>query len=68
MTGLRNPCRQIDEFQHSLVQVVRQRDDNRSLVKLAGIMAVVVAGGVVRPGDPIEVSLPPGPSRKLEGV
>lgn len=68
VTGLRNPCGQIDDFQDGLLQAVRYRDADGTLVKLAGVMAVVVAGGTVRAGDPIEVSLPPGPLQRLVAV
>ncbi len=68
VTGLRNPCRQIDDFQNGLLQAVRYRDAAGKLVKLAGIMAVVVGGGIVRAGDAIDVALPPEPHHPLEGV
>ncbi len=67
VTGLRNPCRQIDDFQEGLLQMLRYQDDEGALIKLAGIMAVVVAGGVIRPGDSIEISLPPGTAKKTRG-
>lgn len=67
-TGLRNPCRQIDDFQDGLLQTVLYRDEEGSVVKLAGIMTVVVLGGIVRPGDEVEVSMPPAPLRPLQGV
>ena len=44
------------------------RNDDGSLIRLAGIMGVVVAGGHVAIGDAIEVSLPPPPLRPLERV
>ncbi len=68
VTGLRNPCQQIDDFQEGLLQVVRYRDAAGKLIKLAGIMTVVVGGGTVRSGDSIDVSLPPEPHQPLEGV
>ena len=61
VTGLRNPCAQIDAFQDGLLNTVLFRHDEGSMVRLAGIMGVVVAGGVVSPRDTIEVSLPPPP-------
>jgi len=67
-TGLRNPCLQIDDFQAGLLKTVLYRNDEGSLVKLAGIMTVVVMGGIVRPGDEIRVSMPPAPLRPLQGV
>lgn len=68
VTGLRNPCGQIDNFQDGLLAACRPRAEDGTVMKLAGVMAVVVAGGPVKPGDPIEVSLPPGPHRPLERV
>lgn len=68
LTGLRNPCKQIDAFSPGLLDEVRVRTEDGSLRLLAGVMAVVIFGGTVRPGDPIEVSLPPGQHRPLERV
>ncbi|MEM9134646.1 MAG: MOSC domain-containing protein [Actinomycetota bacterium] len=68
VTGLRNPCRQIDGLQQGLLGAVRPRHEDGTVDRLAGIMGVVVAGGTVRPGDAIEVALPPGPHRPLERV
>lgn len=59
LTGLRNPCAQIQRFRPGLLDQVRP---------WPGVMAVVVAGGVVRPDDPIAVSLPPGPPIALRRV
>jgi MOSC domain-containing protein YiiM len=47
---------------------VLDRDEDGALVRKAGVMSVVVAGGVVRPGDPVEVVLPPEPHRALDKV
>ena len=68
VTGLRNPCVQIDAFQHGLLKQVVGRDEAGGLVRRAGIMSVVRTGGVVRPGDTIEVELPAGPHRPLDRV
>ena len=68
VTGLRNPCLQIDHFQDGLLKRVVGRDEAGRLVRKAGIMGVVVSGGVVRPGDPVEVELPEGPHRPLDVV
>jgi len=59
VTGLRNPCVQIDRFQQGLMAAVLDRDREGNLVRKAGVMAVVLAGGEVKPGDAIAVSLPP---------
>ena len=55
ITGLRNPCAQIDRFQQGLTAAVLDRDEEGRLVRKAGVMGVVVAGGDVRPGDPIHI-------------
>jgi MOSC domain-containing protein YiiM len=58
LTGLRNPCRQIDDYRPGLLKQVVGRDASGALVRRAGVMSVVLVGGTVRPGDPIEVELP----------
>jgi MOSC domain-containing protein YiiM len=65
VTGLRNPCGQLDTFRPGLMAAVLDRDADGELIRKAGVMAVVVTGGEIRPGDPIEVDLPPGPHRPL---
>ena len=68
VTGLRNPCVQIEAFQTGLLKQVVGRDEAGELVRRAGVMGVVVAGGEVRPGDAIGVELPPPPHRRLDRV
>ncbi|GGZ81806.1 MOSC domain-containing protein [Streptomyces bluensis] len=68
VTGLRNPCVQIDGFQDGLLKQVVFRDEAGNLIRKAGIMSVVRVGGVVRPGDTITVELPDGPHRPLDRV
>ncbi|WP_406424430.1 MOSC domain-containing protein [Streptomyces sp. NBC_00873] len=68
VTGLRNPCLQIDTFQVGLLKRVVGRDEAGNIVRKAGIMSIVRTGGVVRPGDPVEVELPAEPHRPLERV
>ena len=68
VTGLRNPCVQLDAFQAGLTAAVLDRDEHGELVRKAGVMSVVHVGGDVRPGDPIAVELPTGPHRPLEVV
>lgn len=68
VTGLRNPCRQIDRFEPGLLKQVVGTDVEGRTVRKAGVMAVVVDGGVVRPGDAIEVVSPAGPPAALEPV
>jgi len=67
-TGLRNPCAQIERFQAGLLAAVLDRGPNNEVLRKAGIMTVVRAGGVVRPGDRIDVELPPLPHLPLERV
>ncbi|MEU1271140.1 MOSC domain-containing protein [Streptomyces sp. NPDC005799] len=68
VTGLRNPCLQIDNFQDGLLKQVVGRDEAGKVVRKAGIMTVVREGGVVRPDDRIEAELPSGPHRPLDRV
>jgi MOSC domain-containing protein YiiM len=68
VTGLRNPCAQLDRIQPGLMRATLERAHDGSLVRKAGIMAVVLEGGEVRPGDPIRVELPPDPHRPLTPV
>ena len=68
LTGLRNPCVQIDRFQRGLMAAVLDRDEQGKLVRKAGVMSVVLRGGVVRAGDAIVVRLPAEPHRRLERV
>lgn len=68
VTGLRNPCSQLDDFQGGLMSALLDRDENGNLIRKAGIMSIVLKGGSVRPGDTITVELPPEPHEKLERV
>ncbi len=68
VTGLRNPCSQIDNFQPGLMQAVLGRDAEGRLELRAGIMGVVREGGEVKPGDPIKVTMPAAPHQRLERV
>ena len=68
VTGLRNPCTQLDGIQPGLMEATLERTDDGELVRKAGVMAVVLAGGEVRTGDAIDVELPDGPRRPLEPV
>lgn len=88
VTGLRNPCRQIEQFRPGLLRVVVARADGEPntahptlgptggvesldgapIVRKAGIMGVVEQGGVVAPGMPIRVHLPPLPHQPLQPV
>lgn len=68
ITGLRNPCVQIDKFQPGLMNAVLGRDKSGRLIRKAGVMGIVIEGGEVFPGDRIEVTLPALPHRRLERV
>ena len=68
VTGLRNPCVQLDRFRAGLMAAMLGRAADGSLLRKAGVMAVVVAGGAVRPGDVVEVALPAQPHRRQERV
>lgn len=68
VTGLRNPCSQLDHFQPGLLAAVLGRDEHGNVVRKAGIMGIVLVGGEVRPGDSIRVELPSEPHLPLERV
>ena len=68
VTGLRNPCRQLDKLQPGLMAATLAHDAEGNLIRKAGIMGIVLTDGEVREGDPIRVELPPEPHRKLEPV
>jgi MOSC domain-containing protein YiiM len=68
VTGLRNPCGQLNGVAEGLMAACVGRDGEGNLVRKAGVMGVVVAGGHVRPGDAIRVELPAGPQQPLQPV
>jgi MOSC domain-containing protein YiiM len=68
VTGLRSPCSQLDTLQPGLMEATLARDATGGIIRKAGVMAVVIAGGVVRPGDSIGVELPAEPHVPLEPV
>jgi MOSC domain-containing protein YiiM len=68
VTGLRNPCRQIDNFQPGLMTAMLGRDPQGHVTLKSGIMGIVKCGGQVRPGDTIEVALPPEPHQPMTRV
>jgi MOSC domain-containing protein YiiM len=68
VTGLRNPCAQIEAFRPGLLARVVSKDSGGNLIRRAGIMAVVRSGGQARAGDEIKVVLPAGAHLPLERV
>jgi MOSC domain-containing protein YiiM len=68
ITGLRNPCVQIDGFDPGLLKAVLGKDEDGAVVRKGGVMAIVIAGGVVRAGDGIAIQLPAEPHTALEPV
>lgn len=68
VTGLRNPCRQLERFKKGLMAAVLDRDADGNLIRKAGVMSIVLAGGEVKPGDAIRIALPSVSHRPLEPV
>jgi MOSC domain-containing protein YiiM len=68
VTGLRNPCGQLDGIQTGLMAATLDRDAEGNLIRKAGVMSVVLSDGEVHPGDPIRVELPPEPHQPLQPV
>ena len=68
ITGLRNPCKQINGFQPGLMKRLVSRGDDGEVVRLAGVMAIVLSDGVVRAGDALSVTLPEGEHVALQPV
>ncbi|MDP9368544.1 MAG: MOSC domain-containing protein [Chloroflexota bacterium] len=68
VTGLRNPCAQLNQIQPGLMAATLDRDEHGNLVRKAGIMAIVLVSGDVHPGDSIHVELPQSPHQPLEPV
>ncbi len=68
VTGLRNPCAQIDDFQKGLLSAVLDRGPNGELIRKSGVMSVVLKGGRVRASDRVAVKLPEPPFLPLERV
>jgi MOSC domain-containing protein YiiM len=68
ITGLRNPCVQLEGIHSGLLKAVLDRDADGNVVRKAGIMGIVLAGGEIRPGDDIQIELPPQPHSRLQPV
>ena len=68
LTGLRNPCRQIERFKTGLLAAVLGRAPDGALIRKAGVMSVVERGGIVRAGDAIAIVHTPSPRLALQPV
>ena len=68
LTGLRNPCKQLNGIQDGLMNATLEKREDGTLVRKAGVMSVVIAGGKVKTGDAIRVELPDEPHRPMEPV
>jgi MOSC domain-containing protein YiiM len=68
VTGLRNPCHQLDDFQSGLMKAVLDKDEEGNLIRKAGIMGIVLMDGEVRVNDVIRVELPAEPHEPLKPV
>lgn len=68
ITGLRNPCAQLDNYQKGLTKAVLDQTSEGELIRKAGVMAIVVSGGVVSIQDDIKIILPPKPHMPLKPV
>jgi MOSC domain-containing protein YiiM len=68
ITGCRNPCAQLNDVDGRLLAQVAQKAADGSIIRKAGIMGVVIAGGVVRPGDAIRVEVPEGAAGRLQPI
>jgi len=68
LTGLRNPCRQLNDLMPGLMPAVLDQAPDGSLIRKAGVMAVVLVGGLVSTGDAITVRRPAGAAPALKPV
>jgi MOSC domain-containing protein YiiM len=68
ITGLRNPCVQLDQIAEGLMAATLDRDEQGNLLRKAGVMSIVLAAGDVRPGDAVRVKIPSLPYRPLGPV
>jgi MOSC domain-containing protein YiiM len=68
LTGLRNPCQQIEQFRTGLLKQCLPKDADGTPQRRAGVMAIVIHGGNVRVDDAIEISLPPLPHQQMQRI
>jgi len=68
VTGLRNPCEQLDGYQDGLLKACVSKDKQGKIIRKTGVMSIVLVGGDVFPNDPIRIELPPEPHQPLDIV
>ena len=68
ITGLRNPCKQLDDYQKGLLSAVLDKTPEGELIRKSGVMAIVISGGTIKPDDSIKIQFPEEPYNKLERV
>ena len=68
ITGLRNPCKQLDDYQKGLLSAVLDKTPEGELIRKSGVMAIVISGGIIKPDDSIKIQFPEKPHKKLERV
>lgn len=68
LTGMRTPCKQIEDFRAGLLKQVALRQQGRIVQAKAGVMAVVIQGGVITPGAPIQRTMPTGPWAPMQMI
>jgi MOSC domain-containing protein YiiM len=68
LTGIRTPCKQLNGFQDGLLAAVREKNESGAFRRPVGVLAVVVASGIVSPNDVIDVQLPTGAHRAMEFI
>src|SRR5690348_10879130 len=68
VTGLRNPCTQLERIRPGLMKATLEHDLEGNVIRKAGIMGIVLTGGEIRVGDPIDIELPRPPHRPLAPV
>ena len=68
LTGLRNPCAQINTYRDGLLSAFRSENPDGETIRRAGIMAIVLNGGTIRAGDEIRIEIPQGNTELLRPV
>ena len=66
--GLRNPCKQLEDYQKGLLGAVLDKTPDGELIRKSGVMAIVISGGIIKPNDFIKIQFPEEPYNKLERV